>query len=106
MFIEKQKGMRQGKPHSNTLGCGANMHAGEGDEHTDSIPPSSEDQRTLEDRAASQNLTTEKSRGVCEMEVLLARITPIWLGIIFGSFMILSYTLSLSEFGWPEMDSC
>ncbi|ORX39833.1 major facilitator superfamily domain-containing protein [Kockovaella imperatae] len=39
-----------------------------------------------------------KSKGVVEMENLIGRLSPFLLIIIYGSFMLLSYTLSLNQY--------
>lgn len=38
----------------------------------------------------------QKSKGVWEMEAMVARITPLRLTVIYGFFILLAYVLSLS----------
>lgn len=53
---------------------------------------------SLEDGRSSEHGSVEpKSKGVIEMESLQGRLTPVLLGVLYGTFMLLAYSLSLSE---------
>lgn len=64
---------------------------------TEDKPGSLNDASTLEDGVGSAKLIEKKSKGVVEMEQLEERINRKWLILLYGGFLILAYTLSLSQ---------
>ena len=70
------------------------------DPHAKETFPSEKDTMTPSgaSTASTDKVIQEKSKGVVEMENLIGRLSPVLKGIIYGSFTILAYVLSLSEF--------
>ncbi|KAL1408004.1 hypothetical protein Q8F55_004801 [Vanrija albida] len=49
-------------------------------------------------RSSDAGLVEPKSKGVVEMESLQGRLTPVLLGILYVTFMVLAYSLSLNQY--------
>ncbi|WRT66018.1 uncharacterized protein IL334_002969 [Kwoniella shivajii] len=57
-----------------------------------------DDNSALEDGVRNGDLIEEKSKGVVEMEALQGRLTTTVLAVLYGTFMLLSYSLSLNQY--------
>lgn len=63
-----------------------------------------DDNSTLEDGV--KGLVSAKSRGTYEMEALEARMNRKWMILLLGGFLILAYTLSISECSCAACAAC
>lgn len=86
-------------PTTPTLSESTTPLADKSDQYAPSIPhfPEKDGDSVEDGSSASETLIEEKSKGVVEMEYLAERINVKYLVLLYGGFMVLAYTLALSE---------